>query len=289
MKIDAQRGWYRGLGDIVCFAWMGEGVLQAGGDVEFYCDGWRADLLKMFYMKTTEDPFNAIVPKNGYETAVRTGSTLNYLQWMAKDCGVTDEPKRPRHDMIPFDRESGRRASAEVLIFPHCVTRPRTWPMSYFLELGIILRKNGIECRFVTKQRDYDVTLFQDIYGVSWSFLAGAIQSAKLVIGNDSGPAHLAGTLGTRTIAVHGMTTEMIYGYLPEVTSFRKKALPCAGCHGLTPYRRSCDTGCAELYRTFPEEVAALAIQILRDIEMQPIELRDKRRVVLDNTEEAAA
>ena len=280
MKIDAQRGWFRGLGDIVCFAWIGEGILQAGGDVEFYCDGWRADLLKMFYMKTTEDPYNAIVPRTGYETAIRTASSLNYLEWMAKDCGVEAAPVRPRHDMVPFDREAGRRASAEVLIFPHCITRPRTWPMSYFLELGIILRKNGIECRMVTKQKDYDVDLFHEIYGVSWSFLVGAIQAAKLVIGNDSGPAHLAGTVGTPTLAIMGMTTEKIYGYLPEVVPFRKKVLPCAGCHGLQPYRRSCDTGCQELYRTFPEEVAAVAIEKLRADKITPIELRDKRKVM---------
>jgi hypothetical protein len=282
MKIDAQRGWFRGLGDACCFAWIGEGMSRAGHDVEFFCTGWRSDLLKMFYMKTTADPYGAVVPQIGYETARKIGSHLNYLEWIMDQLGITVAPHRPRHDLTPMDRDNGRKASAEVLIWPECVTRPRTWPKAYFIELGLLLRREGIECRMVTEKRDYDLTVFHEIYGASWSFLAGACQAAKLVIGNDSGPAHFSGTLGTPTLAIMGMTTEKIYGYLPEVVPIRKKSLPCAGCHGLQPYRRSCDTGCLELYRTYPEEVAAIAIEKLRGEKRSPIELRDNRGVVLE-------
>lgn len=264
MKIDTQRGWFRGLGDVVCFAWIGEGMLRAGHHVEFFATGWRAKLMKLFYMETTDDPFGAIVPCVGYEQAIARKSPHNYLEWLHECVGSPDPPHRPRWNPNPFDRELGRQSSAEVLLFPHAVPRPRTWPKPYFIELGLILKKQGIECRVVTEKRDYDFTCFHEIYDASWDYIVGAMQAAKLVIGNDSGPAHLAGTLGTPTIAVQGMTTERIYDYLPEVMSYRKKSLPCAGCHGLYPYRRSCDTGCHELMRTYPEEIAELALSRLR-------------------------
>jgi hypothetical protein len=271
MKIDTVNGWYRGLGDIVCFAWMGEGIIAEGGDVEFFCTDWREEVMKMFQMKTTSDPGGGKFTWEGYETAVRIGSPMSYIEWMAHHLGVTAPIKRPRLDMNPMDREMGRRDTADVLIFPFSYSPVRTWPKAYFVELGLILRHAGFSVKVVMEQRDYAFFMpFQCIVGQSWNWIAAAIQGAKLVIGNDSGPAHLAGTIGTPTIAIQGATTERIYAHIPEVVSYRKKALGCAGCHCLpsTPpaqaaFRASCDSGCLELYRTFPEEVAQHAIMIL--------------------------
>jgi hypothetical protein len=264
MKIDTYNGWFKGLGDIVCFAWLGEGMIQAGEEVEFYATDWRAEVLKMFQMKTTSDPTGGALTQTGYETAVKTGSPMSYLEYMAESIGVTATPQRPRLDMIPMDREMGRKDSADVLIFPFSYSRVRTWPKNYFVELGVLLKHAGFRVKFVTEQRDYAFFMpFHCIVGQSWNWIAAAIQSAKLVIGNDSGPAHLAGTIGTPTIAIQGPTTDRIFRHIPEVVSYRKKALGCAGCHFLPPFRASCEIGCHELYRTFPEEVAQHAIMIL--------------------------
>jgi hypothetical protein len=270
MKIDAERGWFKGVGDIVCYAWIGQGIRACGGDVIFYCTGWRQELFEVLNMTATDDPTGAIVVNDGYEQAVGEGSPLNYLEWIAAriealaDCALPP-PQRPLLNMVPMDREMGRRASANVLIFPHCVCPPRTWPKNYFIELALLLQKAGLAVKMVTEERDYQLLSFHGIYKKSWSYIAGAIQWADLVIGNDSGPAHLAGTIGTRALAIHGPTQERIYGYLPEVTSFRKKVLPCAGCHCLGDFPRggACELGCAELYRTLPEDVFATAAEIL--------------------------
>lgn len=265
MKIDAETGWFKGVGDIVCYAWIGEGIKQAGGDVAFYCNGWRQDLFKLFGMDVTSDPTDAIVTHDGYEQAIGDGSPLNYLEWIADRLGVKETPRRPRLNMNAMDREMGRRASANVLIFPHCVWPPRTWPKSYFVELAWRLAQRGLSIKMVTEHRDYELLMFHGIYKKSWDYIAAAIQWADLVIGNDSGPAHLAGTIGTRALAIHGPTQERIYGYVPEVTSYRKKALPCAGCHCLPPFPigGACQLGCGELYRTFPEDVLPVALGLL--------------------------
>ena len=265
MKIDTFNGWFKGVGDIVCFAWLGEGLLRAGEAVEFYATDWRAEMLRMFQQPVTDDPSGAVLTNVGYETAVRLNSPLSYLEWMAEHLGVKATPARPRLDLIPMDREIGRSDSADVLIFPNSYSPVRTWPRSYFVELGLLLRAAGYAVKVVTEQRDYAFFMpFHSIVGQSWNYIAGAIQAARLVIGNDSGPAHLAGTIGTKTIAIQGATTERIYRHIPEVVSYRKKALHCAGCHCLKPnFRASCEVGCLELYRTFPEEVAEFAIKIL--------------------------
>ncbi len=270
MKIyaDPTKGWFHGLGDVVCFAWLGEGIRQAGGQVEFFAkEGMHADVLRLFRMPITTNASGAVFTDKGYETARRINSPMNYLQWIAHHLGVTDKPARPKMCPDAMGRELGRRAAGDVLIFPHGVWGPRVWPKNYFVELASLLTKEGYKVRIVMKERDYSFFMpFHCIVGKSWSFIASAIQASKLVIGNDSGPAHLSGTIGTRTIAIHGPTQgARIYGHLPEVTSIEKKMIGCGGCHCLPQagWRASCEVGCHELYRTFPEEVFEKAVSIL--------------------------
>lgn len=265
MKIDTYNGWFKGVGDVVCFAWLGEGMIQAGQDVIFYATDWRAELLKMFQMPVTNDPRDGVLTHRAYVEAVETNSHLGYLEWIAHHLGVSASPRRPRLELRPMDREMGRRDSADVLIFPDSYSAVRVWPKNYFVELGLMLQNAGHTVKYVTEQRDYAFFMpFHNIVGQSWDYIAGAIQSAKLVIGNDSGPAHLAGTIGTPTIAIMGATTERIYAHIPEVFCYRKNALPCAGCHCIRPpFRATCEIGCLELYRTLPEEVAKFVLDML--------------------------
>jgi hypothetical protein len=275
MKIYGNRdkGWFHGLGDLVCFAWLGEGIRAAGSDVEFYATGEQAEVLKLFRMPITNDANGAVFTGNGYENAVKDNSPLNYLQWIAHHLGVKETPVRPRVELDPMNRELGRKAGGDVLIFPHGVWEPRVWPKSYFVELASLLSNEGYKVRIVMKERDYAFFMpFHCIVGKPWAFIAGAIQSSKLVIGNDSGPAHFAGTIGTKTIAIHGPTQgKRIYGHLQnDVVSIEKNSICCGGCHclntfpdGSPRFRASCHVGCHELYRTFPEEVFEKAVSIL--------------------------
>ena len=266
LKIDTHNGWFKGLGDLVCFGWIGASLQATERDVEFYAHGWRADVLRFFQQRVTADGSGAIAPAIGFPTAVQQGSKLNYLEWIAQQC-LGHLPfaifSRPRLDLPPMDRELGRAASARVLLFPECAWPVRAWPRSYWLELARLLKDAEIDLAVVTEKRLEEFGGFRCIYEQPLAFIAGAMQRAQLVIGNDSGPAHLAGTIGTRTLVLHGPTTERIYAHLPEVISHRRRALPCAGCEYLAPFRESCTHGCHELYRTFPEEVFAQAMKML--------------------------
>jgi Glycosyltransferase family 9 (heptosyltransferase) len=264
MKIDAQTGWYHGAGDAVCFAWIGEGMIAAGEPVEFFAAGSNAEILKMFQMPITYDINGATVANVGYETCARGKLSFSYAEWMAHQLGVKHSLKRPRLELVPMDREMGRAASADVLIFPDCAWQPRKWPDNYFTELGKLLQSSGFSVRFVLEKRRFPFDwFFHCIHEQSWNFVAGAIQSARLVICNESGPAHLAGTIGTPTIAICGPTDARAYAHVSEVTCYSKNSLGCSGCYFAKPYRSSCEVGCHELYRTFPEEIAEFALSIL--------------------------
>ena len=265
LKIDTHNGWFKGLGDLVCFAWIGASLQDAGRDAEFYADGWRAEVLHFFQQPVPDIP-GGLAPTASYETAIGEGSKLTYLAWIAQQCGLSihghcELCTRPRLDLPPMDRELGRKASARVLIFPEGAWAARVWPRNYWLELCHLLKAAGVDLAVATEKRAEDFGAFRCIYGQSLAFVAAAIQRAQLVIGNDSGPAHLAGTIGTKTLTIQGPTTERIFAHIPEVVSFRQRALDCAGCHGLPPFRESCAAGCHELYRTFPEDVFAEAME----------------------------
>lgn len=272
MKIDTKNGWFKGLGDICVFAWLGEGMIAAGEDVEFFATDWRAQILKILQMPTTNDPSGAILTHEGYETAVKNKSPMGYMEFIAHHFGIKHPAKRPRIELNPMAREMGRRDSADVIIFPFSLSPVRTWPKNYFVELGLLLQAEGYTVKYVMEQRDYGFFMpFKCIIGESWDYMVAAIQSTRLMIGNDSGPAHLAGTIGTPTIVICGSATERVYSYNPIVTQYRKKAMPCAGCHCLPEkgFRATCEVGCMELSRTFPEEIAQLAIQTLKSQEQK--------------------
>ncbi len=90
-------------------------------------------------------------------------------------------------------------------------------------------------------------------YGYDIEALISIILAADMVVANDSGPAHLAGTLGTKTFAVMGPTNpQMVFGYCPDVTCLRvaEGDLSCVGCHFKADrgFRAACDQGCEALH-----------------------------------------
>jgi heptosyltransferase-2/heptosyltransferase-3 len=71
--------------------------------------------------------------------------------------------------------------------------------------------------------------------GLDWDALAALYQGARLVIGMDSGPLHLAAAVGTPTVRVYGPTDIAIYGPNGDPATQRaiQGNLPCAPCRDL--------------------------------------------------------
>jgi ADP-heptose:LPS heptosyltransferase len=136
--------------------------------------------------------------------------------WEVQEClsptATRLHPPRLTADPEPLDhyRAIFARDGRAVLAL-HCGARNavRRWPEAYFRELVTSLRE----------QFDFQLALFPDtdgygtgladlaqneFHGLSLAELKGALACASLLLGNDSGPGHLADALGVPVIAIFG-------------------------------------------------------------------------------------
>ena len=83
--------------------------------------------------------------------------------------------------------------------------------------------------------------------------LAGILQRCRLVVGNDSGPMHLACAVGTRTLSIFGPVDASVYGPYPRTEEERfhrvaLRGLACRPCYQNfrfppCPWDRACLSG----------------------------------------------
>jgi lipopolysaccharide heptosyltransferase I len=87
--------------------------------------------------------------------------------------------------------------------------------------------------------------------------LAAWLRGARLVLGGDTGPLHLAHALGVPVLALHGPTDPARHGPYGAAERALYRRLPCSFC-----YRRFAETK-ACLLELQPREVAARALALL--------------------------
>jgi ADP-heptose:LPS heptosyltransferase len=110
---------------------------------------------------------------------------------------------------------------------PHFVLHPgsggghKVWPLERFAKIAEALSESGevsgtsgpADASIVNELKS-QVPSIRAVPQLSLPQLAGYYQSAKLFIGNDSGPTHLAAAVGTPTIAIFGPTDPRTWGPL---------------------------------------------------------------------------
>jgi len=105
-----------------------------------------------------------------------------------------------------------------ALIFPGSGHRAKRWPLVQFLELAAWLRKQGLCPVFVLgpveREQGVEVRGFDVLRPESLSALQEALGQARLVVGNDCGPMHLAGMLGLPGLVLFGPTSARQWGPL---------------------------------------------------------------------------
>jgi ADP-heptose:LPS heptosyltransferase len=126
------------------------------------------------------------------------------------------------------DQEPG-----EILIHPGSGSPDKCWPLDRFVELAEKCRAAGQRCRFIFGEAERErwssaetrkiESIAPAAFLGSYLDLARELSRADLYIGNDSGPSHLAGILGIRTIALFGPTNPAVWRPLgPRVTVLRR-------------------------------------------------------------------
>ena len=110
-----------------------------------------------------------------------------------------------------------------VLLFPRSHDLNREWPISHWINLEATLKAAGYKTTVLIPDDDLSAKRVTGLVGpivagLPADKLAGAMLNARIVVGNDSGPAHLAGLLGVPAIVIGGiLPMDNIYGCYPTV------------------------------------------------------------------------
>lgn len=108
--------------------------------------------------------------------------------------------------------EPGSRGKLDVLLFPGAGHPAKQWPMVQFFELANWLKVQGRDVHFVLGPAEVERGLAPHSHRIlcpaSLEELQDLLSGASLVVGNDSGPMHLAGMLGVPGVALFGPASE---------------------------------------------------------------------------------
>lgn len=270
-----------GVGDLCIHAWMAEGYRAQGGECGFVgAEGSKRTLLECLGQSVWETFGGSPIRTGGdalhyrYEIKVDKGARDRALVWSEFLGGVPlkrptlQVSQRPpiKADII-LEGMPHKEGRPLVLLFPYAEWKPRVWPINYWMDLYWGLKGAGCDVMVLGASPE-GVQMFKDdgVAGHSWDVVMELMGRSQLVVANDSGPAHVAGTLGVNTIALMGPTSN-IFGVYQTVreASVSREVLPCTGCHfdGARGFRAACDLQCESLMTLKPRavlEACALAL-----------------------------
>jgi hypothetical protein len=251
-----------GLGDILVSFWIAQGLKEQGHEV-LYLPGQHDRVVQAFGFETGEvEPVTSFGGDSAtYRHELELGGIGPHRAhlWQV-ELPIKVEPKRPSAgywdvcDEWALEMKAARTGGKKpfVLLFPACAYNTRTWPLQKWTRLAWFLEEAGVGTVALNASTDGLESMPFYAYGYQIEAIISLMRVADLVIANDSGPAHLAGTLGVPTMAMMGPTIpDMVFGYCPNVEPVRisEAELPCIGCHfkAHRGFRSACDQGCEAL------------------------------------------
>jgi ADP-heptose:LPS heptosyltransferase len=129
-----------------------------------------------------------------------------------------------------------RGAGAEVVIHPGSGSAGKCWPIENFASLAERLVGEGRRVKFVVGEVEIErwpEGNFKRLESVAPVVMPGTylelldlIAGAEVFVGNDSGPGHLAGIVGVRSVILFGPSDPGVWKPLgPRVTALRRQPL----------------------------------------------------------------
>jgi len=261
-----------GIGDALCYAWALSSIKAAGRPITFSTHRYP-EIMTCFGLgglTTTSKRFviGRHPPKDHSSGWVR--------HWL--DCfGHSDVPLvRPTYTPDPADTAwarafwDGRGPGHRTLLFPESAHACREWPQSHAAHLAWLLHNDGhavvtLGARDLSAHNPFPYAT----WGLPFQKWCALASMADLIIGCDSGPAHVGATLGVPTLALLGPSPKTFFAHAPNVTTLTvdTNRVPCVGCNwdhkGGKGYRAACDTQCLALSTLSPFEVATKAASLM--------------------------
>jgi hypothetical protein len=130
---------------------------------------------------------------------------------------------RPRQGAGRYALEHGRasRPWHPVMVHPGSGGRAKCWPLSCFIDAARRLRGSDEHVCFIAGPVEAERWSSGALDAIRSEFLLiespapnellGLLAGARVVIGNDAGPAHLAALLGTPTVTIFGTTSPSVW------------------------------------------------------------------------------
>ena len=273
----------RGIGDAVCGLYAACGLAQAGHKVVYYTRFPEyMPTTKIFQqglqiVSHTEDMGAngsagwTIDLEDGYEGVLKS-RPRGYLRNICKAYGI-DEVAPARPEAVKKERRQVR--DNYILLAPFTHHANRQWPMAHWARLCEILMEEKRKPIVVGMGHDEEACRkwFAPI-GVEFRLnqrvdqMIELIEDAAVLVGNDSGPAHLGGLYGTPTLAIFAQARpdylyECATSIVPVTPSTETKCRFCFWTQrgGNKP---SCYDACSALYSISPFLVADQVIATLR-------------------------
>lgn len=266
LDLDSPEG-YKGLGDVVTLAWLAETAKQCNTSLAFFSrDHNKMKLLSMFGQKHVECNKGALPTAAIYRSELECACSKPRLELLKEafnlhGCAGYVRPGHRISDASSLWAENAYSTLTEnkirfVMLFPGACFKSRQYPLNYWCDIAWKLHNNNIACAvFDSSYSDAFEKFPLWFHGLDMEDLAALVKRADLVVGNDSFPVNLSGTLGVPALALMGPTSPNVFKHMPDVQVLSSDRMECTGCHFGKPFRACCDLGCLSLSRLFPEDV----------------------------------
>lgn len=249
----------RGMGDAVYISWIVQGLLNAGEQAAIN-PGRNFDVARLFNIPIEEDIDGIdICSPDGIcwktEMTVERKPLPRPTLW-SQTLGISAPIARPspviraRHtfDAAKHWGETGDKP--RILLFPRAAWPNRIYPLVYWHRIAWTLEAMGFHTLAMDSSGDRLKDFPRHCFGFSLPVVSAMMLTADLVVANESGPAHLAGTLDVPTLGIIGaLDPRTMWGHMPSVVPISSK-LECVGCHWQPEkgYRPWCAQGCEALF-----------------------------------------
>jgi ADP-heptose:LPS heptosyltransferase len=130
---------------------------------------------------------------------------------------------------------AGRSHDGAVVIHPGAGKPEKCWPVERFIKLAEKLKRKRIAARVLLGEAEIEKWPADAIEHIAQAAevhrpatpidLLNQITSASAFVGNDSGPAHLAGIIGVPTIALFGTSPDRWKPIGPKVTVIHRETI----------------------------------------------------------------
>lgn len=270
-----------GIGDAIVLAWIAEGMKAVGQRVLF--TRRRTDksiVLEMLGQEMTSEPGIDLNAKGGFtdwanKPGQRGDKRPRAFLWQ-KRLGVDVQPLRPTFTIPPEATTWAEKVKVDrggrplLLCFPFAAWKLRSWPGERWAEVLRRAEADGWATLAVHSQDTPELRAMPHwAFGFDLVKIVALCKTASLVLGNDSGGPHIAGTLGTPTIA-----PSTVFGQMPSVRCVTpsRNRVSCVGCNfdARAGFSGACDAGCKALLAVTVDEVYAEVRAVGADLPLEP-------------------